>query len=109
MMGATCCIGFGELAFGLPPGAWAMGGGLAVLLLRQVMRQGPPDWSDCFFAGMPITILGIITSFALSLLSAVPPNLPSLAASASFLVTGLVLSRPIALYLLGEEGGRSWT
>jgi len=109
LVGATVCIAVCELALGLPPGAWAMGGGVAVILLRQVMRQGPPDWIDCFVAGVPIAILGVITSFALSLLSAVPPNLPSVIASASFLVTGLLLSRPLAFFLMGEETQSSWS
>ena len=109
LLGATVCVGACELALGLPPGAWAMGAGLAVILLRQVMRQGPPDWIDCFVAGVPIVILGVITSFGLSLLSAVPPNLPSILASASFFVTGLLLSRPLAFFLMGEESQSSWS
>ena len=103
VVGATFCVAAGELAFGLPPGAWAMGAGIGVIILRQLMRQGPPDWIDCFVAGIPLAILALITSFTLSFLSAMPPALPSLFGAASFLVTGMVLSRPLAFYLLGEE------
>lgn len=107
VLGATGCIAFGELAFGLSPGAWTFGAGLAVMTVRLVMRQGRPDWGDCALAGLPIVVLSLISSLGLSLVAAVSWGVPTLLPACLFLLTGLALSRPIALYLLADEGPRS--
>mgnify|MGYP001188397194 FL=1 len=109
VFGVTACVAVGELAFGLAPGAWALGAGLSALVLRQLMRQGPPDWTDCLVACLPLTIFGLLTSFVMSFLSAIPPTLPSLLSATSFLVSGVLLSRPVAFYVLGEDAQRSWS
>ena len=109
VVGTTLCVAVGEMAFGLAPGAWAMGAGIAVLVVRQLMRQGPPDWVDCLLASVPLVLFALITSFALSFLAGMPPTLPSLLSAASFLITGIALSRPIAFYLLAEEAQRPLT
>ena len=103
LLSGSLMLALGEWMYGLPVGAWALGGALGLIACHLVLHTARPGALERAVALVMILIPGMVCSLIFALATGSSTGIPGLIQTFVFLLSAFVISGPLVTWLHGER------